>query len=130
MDRVGDGYPFGRSTAPTGEVLDPAPLWDALLADLSRGRPPDEIAAALHVGFARALGTLALDLTSRHGVSTVALSGGVFQNRLLLEAVACGLGAAGLKVLFQRQAPANDGGLSLGQAAVAAAWVLDGGAGI
>jgi hydrogenase maturation protein HypF len=126
MDRVGDGYPFARSTASTGEILDPALLWDALLADLSRGRRPDEIAAAFHVGFARALGTLALDLASRHGVSTVALSGGVFQNRLLLEAVACGLKAAGLKVLLQRQVPANDGGLSLGQATVAAARVLKG----
>ncbi len=126
MDRVGEGYPFARSTASTGEILDPALLWDALLADLSRGRRPDEIAAAFHVGFARALGMLALDLARRHGVSTVALSGGVFQNRLLLEAVACGLKAAGLKVLLQRQVPANDGGLSLGQATVAAARVLKG----
>ncbi|HSO84831.1 carbamoyltransferase HypF [Thiocapsa sp.] len=125
MDRVGDGYLFARSTAPTGEVvLDPAPLWDALLADLSRGRPPEEIAAAFHVGLATALVTLGLDLASRYGISTVALSGGVFQNRLLLESVASGLEAAGLRVLLQRQVPANDGGISLGQAAVAAARVL------
>ncbi|WP_296808108.1 carbamoyltransferase HypF [Thiocapsa sp.] len=126
MDRVGDGYPFGRSTGPTGEVLDPAPLWDHLLADLSRGRPPEEIAAAFHVGLATALGTLALDLASRHGVPTVALSGGVFQNRLLLESVTSGLQAAGLRVLLQRQVPANDGGISLGQATVGAAQVLNG----
>jgi hydrogenase maturation protein HypF len=124
MNRVVDGYPFARSTAPTGEILDPAPLWDALLEDLSRGRPPEEIAAAFHVGLATALSTLALDLTSRHGVSTVALSGGVFQNRLLLESVMSRLEADGLRVLLQRQVPANDGGLSLGQAAVAAARVL------
>jgi hydrogenase maturation protein HypF len=126
MDRVGDGYPFGRSTGSTGEVLDPAPLWDHLLADLSRGRLPEDIAATFHVGLATALGTLALDLACRHGVSTVALSGGVFQNRLLLEAVAGGLETAGFRVLLQRQMPANDGGLSLGQAAVAAARVLRG----
>ncbi len=127
MGRVGDGYPFARLTGPTGKlVLDPAPLWDALLADLSRGRPPEEIAAAFHVGLAKALGRLALDLASRHGLSTVALSGGVFQNRLLLESVASGLEAAGLRVLLQRQVPANDGGLSLGQAVVAAARVLNG----
>jgi len=49
------------------------------------------------------------------------LSGGVFQNRILLEQVAGRLGAAGLRVLSHRQVPANDGGLSLGQAVVAAA---------
>ncbi|WP_296702118.1 carbamoyltransferase HypF [Thiocapsa sp. UBA6158] len=130
MDRVGDGYPFARSTMPTAEVLDPAPLWEALLADLSRGRPPEEIAAAFHVGLATALGTLALDLASRHGVSTVALSGGVFQNRLLLESVTSRLEADGFRVLLQRQVPANDGGLSLGQAAVGAARILDGSCGI
>lgn len=125
MDRVGEGYPFARLTGPTGElVLDPAPLWDALLTDLSHGRLPEEIAAAFHVGLATALSALALDLTSRYGVSTAALSGGVFQNRLLLESVTSGLEAAGLRVLLQRQVPANDGGISLGQAAVAAAWVL------
>ncbi|EGV20544.1 carbamoyltransferase HypF [Thiocapsa marina] len=126
MDRVGDGdgYPFARSIVPTGEILDPAPLWDALLADISRGRPPEEIAAAFHVGLATALGTLARDLARRHEISTVALSGGVFQNRLLLESVARRLEADGLRVLLQRQVPANDGGLSLGQAAVAAARVL------
>jgi hydrogenase maturation protein HypF len=126
MDRVGDGYPFARATAPTGEILDPAPLWEALLADLSRGRPSEAIAAAFHLGLARALSTLALDLASRHGVSTVALSGGVFHNRLLLESATSGLEAAGLRVLLQRQVPANDGGLALGQAAVAAARVLGG----
>ncbi|CRI65912.1 Carbamoyltransferase hypF [Thiocapsa sp. KS1] len=129
MERAGEGYPFARATAPTGEILDPAPLWDALLADLSRGRPPEEIAAAFHVGLATALSALALDLTSRCGISTVALSGGVFQNRLLLESVTSGLEAVGLRVLLQRQVPANDGGLSLGQAAVAAARVLRGSSG-
>ena len=126
MDRVGYGYPFARATAPAGEILDPAPLWDALLVDLSRGRPPEEIAAAFHRGLATALVTLGLDLASRHGLSAVALSGGVFQNRLLLESVTSGLEAAGLRVLLQRQVPANDGGISLGQAAVAAARVLRG----
>jgi hydrogenase maturation protein HypF len=124
MNRVVDGYPFARSTAPTGEILDPAPLWDALLEDLSRGRPPEEIAAAFHVGLATALITLARDLASHHEISTVALSGGVFQNRLLLESVMSRLEADGLRVLLQRQVLANDGGLSLGQAAVAAARVL------
>ncbi|SDW25801.1 carbamoyltransferase HypF [Thiocapsa roseopersicina] len=127
MDRVGEGYPFARLTGPAGElVLDPTPLWGALITDISRGCPPEEIAAAFHVGLATALSALALDLTSRCGISTVALSGGVFQNRLLLESVTRSFEVAGLRVLLQRQVPANDGGVSLGQAAAAAARVLRG----
>jgi hydrogenase maturation protein HypF len=126
MAVVGDGYAFARASAPSGEVLDPAPLWDALLGDLSTGRPPEQIAAAFHAGLATAIRELALDLADRQGLSTVALSGGVLQNRLLLEALTSGLEGAGLRVLLQRQVPANDGGLSLGQVAVAAARVLSG----
>jgi hydrogenase maturation protein HypF len=121
MGVVGDGYPLVRSTEFACAVLDPAPLWRELFEDLARRRPPEEIAAAFHVGLAAAIVAMALDLASRHWVSTVALSGGVFQNRLLLECVASRLESAGIAVLLQRQVPANDGGLSLGQATVAAA---------
>lgn len=119
-----DGYAFGRSRVEGLESLDPAPLWAALLADLARGRPRAAIAAAFHRGLARALAELACDLAWRHGCRTLALSGGVFQNRPLLESVKARLEAAGLAVLLQRQVPANDGGLSLGQAAVASARML------
>lgn len=122
--RVGAGYPFARSVRDGRRILDPAPLWCALLTDLERGRPPPEIAAAFHAGLARAIGELARELAGQHAIATVALSGGVFQNKLLLEAVTQDLEAAGLRVLQQRQVPANDGGLALGQAAVAAAVVL------
>jgi len=54
------------------------------------------------------------------GVETLALSGGVFQNRLLLDATAAGLREFGLKVLVHRRLPANDGGLALGQGCIAA----------
>lgn len=123
--RVGSGYPFGRAVAAGCEILDPTPLWDALLADLAGGRTPAAIAAAFHAGFVQALHGLALDLAQRHGLATVALSGGVFQNRLLLETLSSGLERAGLRVLLQRQVPMNDGGLALGQAAVAAVRALE-----
>lgn len=116
-----DGYPFSVASGSGLRRLDPAPLWDALFADLATGVPDDEIAARFHRGFAAAVVALACELASAHDVGVVALSGGVFQNRLLLESVAAGLGEAGLSVLLQRQVPANDGGLSLGQACVAAA---------
>jgi hydrogenase maturation protein HypF len=126
MDAVGDGYPFARATGHCGDILDPAPLWGALFDDLARGRPPEEIAAAFHAGLATAIAAMALDLARRHGLATVALSGGVFQNRLLLESATRRLQGAGMQVLLQRRVPANDGGLSLGQATVAAARVLRG----
>jgi hydrogenase maturation protein HypF len=107
-------------------VLDPAPLWSALLADLAAGDGVGVIAARFHLGLARSLVTAAKNLAGRHGTTTCALSGGVFQNRTLFEEVSEGLRGAGLGVLAHRQVPTNDGGLALGQATVAAArWLTD-----
>ena len=117
----GAGYPFALTHEDAGLTLDPAPLWSALLSDLKMGAEAGVMAARFHVGLARALVAATRDLADRHGVATCALSGGVFQNRTLLEAVSAGLRAAGLAVLSHRQVPANDGGIALGQAAVAAA---------
>jgi hydrogenase maturation protein HypF len=60
-------------------------------------------------------------IASARGLGTAVCSGGVFQNRLLLETVAAGLVEAGLRVLIPAQLPPNDGAISYGQAAVAAA---------
>ncbi len=102
-------------------VLSWAPLWSALLDDLADALPPARIAARFHNGLAAAIVGTAGELAAAREVETVALSGGVFQNRLLLEGVTAGLDAAGLRVLSPEMLPANDGGLSLGQAAIAAA---------
>jgi len=64
-------------------------------------------------------------LRELHALSTVALSGGVFQNGLLLRRCLDGLEADGFAVLTHRQVPANDGGISLGQAAVATALLRE-----
>ncbi|MGQ9659600.1 MAG: carbamoyltransferase HypF [Thermochromatium sp.] len=115
------GYPLAldRSTRPW--QLDPAPLWERLLADLKGGLAPEFIAARFHLGLANALVTTALQLAREYAVTTLALSGGVFQNRLLLESVANGLRLQGLNVLIHRQVPANDGGLAFGQGCIVAA---------
>ncbi|MBD2425659.1 carbamoyltransferase HypF [Phormidium sp. FACHB-1136] len=102
-------------------VLDPAPLWPSLLQDLQQNTDPAIIAARFHVGFANALSTLAQNLAQRHHVTTVALSGGVFQNQILTAQVKQTLQTLGLTVLTHHQVPPNDGGLSLGQAVIAAA---------
>jgi hydrogenase maturation protein HypF len=64
---------------------------------------------------------MCLALRARHGCGTVALSGGVFQNRLVLEGMLRRLAGEGFTVLAQRQLPANDGGIALGQAVIASA---------
>ncbi len=120
LDAAGSGYLLAIERAVGQSVLNPAPMWQALLADLARGTPVPVMAARFHLGLADTI----LDLVgalSDGPAQPVALSGGVFQNRLLLERVSEGLRARGLTVLSHRLVPAGDGGLSLGQAAVAAA---------
>ncbi len=123
MDCLGewDRYGFARLDLDGAVLLDPAPMWPALFDDLARGEARARIAARFHVGFCTAVADLAADLARRQGLSQVALSGGVFQNRLVLERVAGRLRGLCLHPLTHALVPANDGGLSLGQAVVAAA---------
>jgi hydrogenase maturation protein HypF len=96
-------------------------LWEALLEDLRQETSAATIAARFHQGLARAVAESARALCLQHALDTVVLGGGVFQNRLILEGVSERLRTAGLKVLSPGDLPANDGGLALGQAAIAAA---------
>ncbi|MFC4907108.1 carbamoyltransferase HypF [Actinomadura gamaensis] len=93
----------------------------AALTDLDAGTPPPVIASRFHHGLAFALADGCELVRQRTGLATVALSGGVFQNLLLLDLTVTELERRGFAVLVHRQVPPNDGGLSLGQAAVAAA---------
>ena len=104
-----------------GDVLDPAPALAALLADRDSGVGSPDLAAGFHRGLAQGTAALAVKLAAEHGVDTVALSGGVFQNVLISAMLTRRLRAAGLRVLEHRQVPPNDGSISIGQAAVAAA---------
>ncbi|GAA5182720.1 carbamoyltransferase HypF [Rugosimonospora acidiphila] len=98
-----------------------ADLIRAAVADLTAGVPPAMIAARFHNGMVDAVVRACALIRSGSGLSTVALSGGVFQNLLLLERTVARLTSAGFEVLTHRRVPANDGGISLGQAAIAAA---------
>jgi hydrogenase maturation protein HypF len=101
-------------------VLDPSPTVRAVVEARARGEDPASTAAAFHRGLASATVTAATSVATARGLDTVALSGGVFQNGRLTELVTAGLEAAGLRVLVHRLVPPNDGGICLGQAAVAA----------
>ena len=123
-----EGYPFSVSCLPDALMeLDPTPMWTALLCDLTRDIPPSVAALRFHRGLSTVLVEVAQQLAHRGTprFETVALSGGCFQNRILFESVAAQLRHLGLVVLTHAQAPANDGGLSLGQAAIAAALLLE-----
>jgi hydrogenase maturation protein HypF len=100
-----------------------ADLVRAVIEDLAAGTDRRVIAARFHNGVAGLITDCCLRLRERHGLSTVALSGGVFQNLLLLHAAVGQLEAGGFQVLVHSRVPCNDGGISLGQAVVAAATV-------
>lgn len=122
-------YPFAIDTGDGARLphLSPAPMWPALLDDQRHAVPAAVVSARFHKGLAIAIVRMVQQLRAAHGgdtLHTVALSGGVFQNRILLEQLVRRLEDAGLAVLTHRQVPSNDGGLALGQAAVAAARML------
>ncbi len=97
-----------------------AHLVRAVAEDLTRGRPVPVVAARFHNALADLVLEVCRRLRDQHELSTVALSGGVFQNGLLLQRCLDRLEGASFTVLTHRQVPPNDGGISLGQAAVAA----------
>jgi hydrogenase maturation protein HypF len=98
----------------------------SVLEDVGRGVPAAAISARFHNGLAHATAAACADAAGRHGTETVVLSGGVFQNRLLLERTAALITGAGLRLLVPERLPPNDGGISFGQAAVAAARLARG----
>lgn len=123
-------YPFAIPRLRSGGLpyVEPLAMWEALLGDLILQTPVSVIAARFHKGLAmvivRMVDQLSGDAEGDTGARTVALSGGVFQNRILLEQVSTRLAAAGYRVLVHRYVPSNDGGLALGQAAVAGVRAL------
>lgn len=121
----GGGYEAAVDEAGPLAVLDPAPLVARVVAERDAGTPVPVIAAGFHDGLARSASRLAIALSHRHGLDTVALSGGVFQNARLSEVVERTCREAGLRVLAHRQVPPNDGGISIGQAAIAAVTAAD-----
>lgn len=102
-------------------ILDSQPLIEALLEGIEAGASPDRLALGFHIVIARASARIASEICAREGIDIVALSGGVFMNRLLLRLLTRELKDAGLAVLVPHTVPVNDGCIAYGQAAVARA---------
>ncbi len=128
-----DAYPFEiRSMGGSGlPYIEPIQMWHSLLNNLLEETPIPIVSARFHKGLANAIVDMVMKLIQVDGeqwTNTIALSGGVFQNKILLELVKISLQAEGLRVLVHARMPANDGGVSLGQAAIGLARVQPEGA--
>ena len=116
-----DAFPFPLLEA----ELDFRPLLLAVAEQRRRGRDPAEIARAFQLGIAQGLCGALETLSEQTGIHTVVLSGGVFQNEMLLEDVQSLVSGSRLRVWTNHAVPPNDGGISLGQAAMAAMGAAD-----
>ncbi|MEW6220382.1 MAG: carbamoyltransferase HypF [Thermodesulfobacteriota bacterium] len=117
-EAAGEPYPFVLVPGPP-VVVDFASTVLSLVADRLAGVPVAAIAGRFHGTVAQAVVELATTAGRQQGCATAALSGGVFQNRLIRNSIRAGLTAAGFKVLANEKLPANDACISLGQA-----WLL------
>ena len=117
-----DGNHAGVFTpADDSPILDPQPLIEALLSGIEAGAPADRLALGFHIAITHATTHIASEICAREGLDTVALSGGVFMNRLLLQLLTRELKSVGLTVLVPHSVPVNDGCIAYGQAAIARA---------
>jgi hydrogenase maturation protein HypF len=119
-------YPYDIRADQEPWELDLGPAFVALLGDLKRGTGASLIAARFHETVIAACAETAVRLCAQRGLREVVLSGGVFQNRLLLSGLTRALTAEGLTVHANSAVPCNDGGISLGQVAVALARAAEG----
>jgi hydrogenase maturation protein HypF len=113
VDCAASAYAFGVDRGDATTLIDPAPVLHAVVRDQRAGVPANMIGARFH----HAVADLVVDIAcqERDASQTVALSGGVFQNALLLALTLKGLRARGVHVITHRTVPPNDGGIALGQ---------------
>jgi hydrogenase maturation protein HypF len=102
-------------------IISTRPLFEALLDDLGRNVPVATISRRFHNGLVEGFVELATRLQKKTALNRVCLSGGTFHNVYLSQRLEARLSEAGFEVFTQKEVPAGDGGLSLGQALVAAA---------
>lgn len=120
-----DYYPHAIERRGSRFELDVRPVISAIVAELEMGRDPAIVAAKFHNTVVELLAAAALMAREITGLNDVVLSGGCFVNRYLTERLTDRLEQAGLAIWTHQRVPCNDGGIALGQAAVAAAWLAD-----
>jgi hydrogenase maturation protein HypF len=116
---VKDEYPFRIDEAMRPMIVDPTAMVKGIVQDLTSGSSPSLVSGKFHRTVARLVVETCMRIRLESGLDPVVLSGGVFQNILLLEWVVRSLQREGLEVFTHRLVPANDGGISLGQAVIA-----------
>jgi hydrogenase maturation protein HypF len=112
-------YPFSIIEQNGMNIVHFDELFPAIISDLGKAVSPAVISARFHRTMAQVVTQMCQRLAKRTGINKVALSGGTFQNRLLLRLAVAALEEAGLSVLTHSEVPTNDGGISLGQAVIA-----------
>jgi len=123
LQNIAEGYSREGGFYPVlpAETIEWRPLWEGILGDLKAGLPDGQIAKRFHNTLIRIISLVATEIVRRTDVDTVVLAGGVFQNSLLLSGVSERLSENNLTPLMPSHFPTNDGAVSLGQAAIAAA---------
>jgi len=114
-----DHYPFSIVEKDGLSIFKLQDLFSAILYDLQSNTAKAKISVKFHNTIARMTNELCQIISHKKGISQVVLSGGVFQNRLLLRKTVSLLEADGFTVFTHKQVPCNDGGISLGQAVIA-----------
>jgi hydrogenase maturation protein HypF len=115
----GKPYPFSIVEQQGVKVVKLGELISAVVQDIRDQIPASAISIKFHRTMAQIIVDMCNIISREEGINKVALSGGVFQNRLLLRLAVVALHKEGLTVLTHRLVPCNDGGISLGQAVVA-----------
>ena len=123
-DKESLNYSFKLEKLDSIYYIDTSPTWREILNDIKQHISSSIIAAGFHKSLAIAIVTMVQQLRQEHQFNQVALTGGVFQNQILLQQVKMRLEKLELNVLTHSIVPTNDGGLSLGQAVIAAAKYL------
>jgi hydrogenase maturation protein HypF len=118
-------YPFQINILDNINCIDSSPMWQKLLEDLKQKTSSAIIATKFHKGLSKTIIEMVNKLSQQNSFQQVALTGGVFQNRILLEQVKSELQTSGIQVITHSQTPSNDGSISLGQAIITAAKIIN-----
>jgi len=113
------GFPFFIRNAAGVSIIDPLPVFRSIVQSMLNKEPPDETAWSFHYTAAKMVSGMCLHLRRKTGINRIVLSGGVFQNKLLLGLSRELLYEKDFVVLTHNRVPCHDAGISLGQAVIA-----------